>query len=147
MKAIARELFDTLVAIHIKRKNFGDSYLELTQSLSREDPARFPPANPYADPNLVPKELQLELAKSGEGPSEKCTVSFSRDAYISGAFPLTLNKVKLNPDSASPGTIVVRCNGEFYLALWCMGLDGKPVTDEKTQLPFVLFKDFSTILE
>lgn len=147
MKVIARELFDALVAIHLRRKNFADSYQELIQSSAKEERTPFPPTNPYADSSLVPKEIQLELAKSGDAPSARCRVLFERDPYINAAFPLTLNKVKLNPGSAAPGTIVVKCNGDYYLAVWCMGLDSKPITDEKTHLPFVLFKDFSTALE
>jgi len=135
MKVITQELFDTLSDIRLKRKCFADSFTEQ------------PPENPYADSSLVPKELQAELAKSAEAPSARCKIIYEPDSLISDSFPLTLNKVKLKPASAPAGTIVVKYNGDYYLALWCMGFDSKPLTDRKTGLPFVLFKNFSTILE
>lgn len=147
MKAVTQELFDALVAFRLQHKRFTDSIEALNQSLSNDEQAEFPPKNPYADTILIPEELQTELSKQGAPPSERCKVIYELDSSISGAFPLTLHKVKLNPGSAAPGTIVVKCNGDYYLAVWCMGFAGKPIIDEKSGLPFVLFKDFSTVLE
>ncbi|MCC6981268.1 MAG: hypothetical protein IT343_23300 [Candidatus Melainabacteria bacterium] len=140
MKAIARELFDALVAFRLQKKRFAGSVDELNQPNAR-------PANPYADTSLVPETIQKELAKTGEAPSAECKIICEADSYLSGAFPITLSRVKLKPDSGSPGTIIIKHNGDYYLAVWCIGLTGKTILDEKKQLPFVLFKDFSTVLE
>ncbi len=146
-KALAQEIFDAAVAFRLKKKRFAESIEELKEASLANPKVALPPANPFADSKLISKELRQELANTGNPPSEFCKIILEPDPYISAAFPLTLKNVKLKPDSSEPGAIVVKYNGDYYLAVWCMGISGKPLLEEKTQLPFVLFKDFSNLSE
>lgn len=146
-KALAQQIFESTVAFRLKKKRFPESIDELKLASSATTRAFLPPPNPFADSKLISKELRQELTNTGNPPSEFCKIILEQDPYISAGFPLTLKSVKLKPDNSEPGAIVVKYNGDYYLAVWCMGMSGKPLLEEKTQLPFVLFKDFSTLGE
>ncbi len=144
-KALAQQIFDAAVAFRLKEKRFAESIEELKGAWSATPKVALPPANPFADSKLISKDLRQELINTGNPPSEFCKIILEPDQYISAGFPLTLKNVKLKPNSSEPGAIVLKYNGDYYLAVWCMGISGKPLLEEKTQLPFILFKDFSTL--
>ncbi|MCC7531269.1 MAG: hypothetical protein IT342_22375 [Candidatus Melainabacteria bacterium] len=147
VKALAQQVFETTVAFRLKKKRFPESIDELKPASSATTKAALPPANPFTDAQLISKDLRQELANTGNPPCEFCKIIIEQDPYISAGFPLTLKNLKLKPDSSEPGAIIVKYNGDYYLAVWCMGISGKPLLEEKTQLPFVLFKDFSNLSE
>ena len=133
-----------VVSYRLNQDRFPASISDLQRLNNRTAAANtaLPPRNPYGDPSTASKELRQELINEGKAPSEFCQIIIENDPLISASFPLSLNNIKLTPQSAAPGTIVVKHN-DYYLAVWCMGFSGKPILDEKTQLPLVLFKDFS----
>ena len=144
---IAKQVFEIIAAYKRNQDRFPESVSDLSksknQSTNNSGSAAFPPRNPYMDPNLVSKDLRKELLNATMPPSEFCKIIIENDPFLSASFPASLPNIKLKPESAEPGTIVVHYNGDYYLAVWCIGFTGKPILDEKTQLPLVLFKDFS----
>ncbi len=145
--AAAKQVFDKAVSYRLNQEHFPESISDLQRldnaRTNAVEVSQFPPRNPFADPSIVSKELRQELINSGMAPSEFCKIIIESDQYLSASFALSLSNVKLKPESAAPGTIVVKYNGDYYLAVWCMGFTGKPILDEKTKLPLVWFKDFS----
>ena len=144
-KERAKQVFDAVRAFRLKENRFPQSVDDLKDHSLSPGKASIPPANPFADPTLVSKELRQELINSGHEPSPLCKIIIESDPYVSAGFPLTLHHVKLKPDNLEPGTIVVKYNADYYLAVWCSGFTGKPIEDEKTHLPFLLFEDFSNL--
>lgn len=147
--SLARQTFEYVEAFRLKFNRFPTSFAELQRFRNRrvaeESKPIFSLPNPYADETLVSKELRQEMNNSGMTPSKFCKVIIENDPQISASFPLSLNNVRLYPASEEPGSIIVKHNGDAYVAVWCMGFSGKPILDEKTQLPMLFFKDFSML--
>lgn len=143
---ITKDVFQLIEVFRTKTNRFPRSVSELKrfsdQHAGIDKQPALPPENPYNDSNLVSKELRQELINAGTPPTEFCKILIEEDPYLSSSFPLSLNNVKLNPQKEAPGAIIVKHNRDC-LAVWCMGFTGKPIIDEKTQLPLIFFKDFS----
>lgn len=147
--SLARQTFEYVEAFRLKFNRFPTSFAELQRfgngRVGDQSKPTFSLPNPYADETLVSKELRQEMTNSGMTPSKFCKVIIENDPHISASFPLSLNNVKLYPASEEPGSIIVKHNGDDCAAVWCMGFSGKPILDEKTQLPMLFFKDFSML--
>lgn len=139
--ALAKKVFDQVV---VYRKNHG-SFPNAISELNAEDPSsQLPPSNPFCDPADVSSVVRKEMQSgSGPKPPEKSEILIEPDARVSGSLVMTLGKVKLIPAIKPPGSIIVKYNGDYYLAVWATGFYGKPILDEKTNVPKVFFKDFS----
>lgn len=146
---LAKQTFEYVDAFRLKVHRFPASFSEIQRFSNRRVGGEVKPTfslpNPYADETLVSKELRQEMINSGMTPPKFCKVILENDPQISASFALSLNNVKLNPASEEPGTIIIKHNGNAYVAIWCMGFSGKPIMDEKTQLPVLFFKDFSML--
>ncbi len=147
--ALARQVFQTVEIYRLRKKRFPNSVAEVQELKGSANlpSEKFPPPCPYNDPTLVSQELRQELINAGNPPSEFCKIIIENDPFISPSFPMSLNNVRLAPATGAPGTIIVKYNANYYLAVWCMGFAGKPIVDEKSQLPLVFFRDFSATFE
>lgn len=145
MKEVASNVFSLVCRFRNLEKHFPYAQSDLDEAqMSKTSDIAFPPLNPYKDLKRVSPDLLHELENSFGPMPATCKIIIEHDTSLSGAFPLTLKNVKLKPDKDLPGTIVIKHHGDYYVALWCMGFDGKPIIDTVTNLPFVLFKDYST---
>ncbi|MBC7997128.1 MAG: hypothetical protein IAF58_04260 [Leptolyngbya sp.] len=140
---LTKKIFAQVV---VYRKNHG-TFPNSASDLNAEDPSsQLPPSNPFCDPTDVSAVVRKEMQSSaGPKPPEKSEMLFEQDARVTGSLIMTLGKVKLIPEIKAPGSIIIKYNGDYYLAVWCTGFYGKPILDEKTGLAKVFFKDFSMV--
>lgn len=140
----AQAVFQSICKFRRKHQRVPRSAKELKSDATVHPTTGFPPVNPYTRAENVSIELRTELEKlhGPLAPTEK--LIFENDEYLSPSFLISLSNMKLKPATDVPGTIVVKYNGNDYVAVYCMGFSGQIIQNPKTSLPLVLFKDFSS---